>query len=255
MVVLTDPKTPPPDIAALEANAGLPGGLLTQPRQSTGSSSTLDQFAAQGVNLSSPRWDTSPQAFYMWSDTELANFRKMAIEAGLVDKNPSITQLYQAWQDLTQHSQSYQRAGQNLSPWDLLSSQVDTATPTGQEPFTGTKSRTDKTTQKVDMHAAEAAVREQVKQMIGRNPSKSQLTRLTGAFRNYFQQHPETTRTRTTYDQGDVTATDTQTLQPGGTAEGALDQIKNRVEGTDAYGVYQATGFYGNLLFDLLGQL
>ena len=133
----------------------------------------------------------------------------------------------------------------------LLIAQGKVANP---EPFTGSRSRTDVSTQITDPTTAQAVVTNALSQLLGRAPTAGEIAQFQATLRAKEAASPVTTHTTTSYKAGIETGS-TSTQTGGLTSEGAALLAQQQAMGSKDYGAYQAATTYFNALLNAVGAV
>lgn len=204
--------------------------------------------------------------FFEWGDKKRKDFIAQGVVGGLLKQGDGLIEAGQLWKALVQQASIYNEAGKKITPWDVMSTYVDSAggagswvrqgdwevnTVTGERRYVGPqfKTTTDKRVDFTDPRTAQAIATQIFQNMMGRNPGDGEISAFAKALMSAEKKNPVLTSTTTEYDMttGEPIATDT--TQTGGLTAEARGMIgQNQVKKDEEYGAYQAaTTYFGAL--------
>lgn len=235
----------------------------------------------KGRELRRAKWVSEDEAmadFYKWSEKRRRDFLAQLVVGGLVPVGSGVVEAEKAWQTLVQSASRFGKAGQKVTPFDLLTSYVKAAgggqnawrqqgvfevnTVTGERRYAGPGTylgngmavQTDTRTDLTDPDTARAIATRLFQQLMGRDPGQGELGAFASALHSAEAASPVTQTTTTQYslETGQVVGQDTQSS--GGLSAEARAQIgEGQIKGTKEYGVNQAVttyqGAFENLIF------
>ncbi|MFJ2176408.1 hypothetical protein ACIOHE_26395 [Streptomyces sp. NPDC087851] len=227
------------------------------------------------------RWLSEEQAvtdFYGWNTKRQSDFLAQGVIGGLLRLGDGPMEAGKLWTKLVKEAGQYGKAGQKVSPFDLLASYVKASggtqkeswaslgafkvnTVTGEKRYVGPGTylgngraqQVDTRTDMTDPDTAKAIATKLFQDLMGRDPGAGELGAFASALHSAEANAPVTQTTETQYDMetGQPIASDT-TSTGGMTAEGRAylgeQQIKRKTE----YGALQAATTYQNAFDSLI---
>lgn len=227
------------------------------------------------------RWlseDEAMREFYNWTPKKRSDFLAQLVVAGLVPAGSGALEAEDSWKKLVQASGRYGSAGQQVSPFDLLSGYVKAAggaqkeawrnlgafevnTVTGEKRWAGpgvylgdgravqVDSRTDLT----DPDTARSIATSLFQSLMGRDPQAGELAAFASALNAAEASSPVTQTTTTQYDMNTGQALSTQTQSSGGlTAQSRQAIGEAQIKKNKEYGVNQAVTTYQGAMENLI---
>lgn len=196
---------------------------------------TLSQVAGQYYN-----WDQKTRDKFL-SQLNLAGYDTSQMRDG---------QIAQMWAAYAQQASSYFANGKKITPWDVLEMDMKQ-----REAYMNTPRSVTQTSTSYDMSTredAQAIFLQAAQSLLGRDPTKSEISAFQKALNAYEKANPTVT-TQTTSYLGDTVTGQTSTTK-GGVKEGArqlmaVEDVKKDPE----YGAYQAATTYFDAMMDMIG--
>lgn len=188
--------------------------------------------------------------FYKWDEKTKNKFLSQLSLAGYDTSKMRDEDLSTVWASYVQASAKYYTTGgQAISPWDIMAKErMQREAAAGPKTTTATSTSYDMSTRE-DAHAI---FLQAAQTLLGRDPTKKEISSFQRALNDYEKANPTTTTTTTTTEGGSVTAQSSTTK--GGVKEGArqlmaMEDIKQDPE----YGAYQAATSGMNWLMEMIG--
>ena len=227
------------------------------------------------------RWLTEDEAmkeFYGWNQKKRGDFLAQLVLAGIVPAGSGALEAEDSWKKLVQAAGRYGAAGQQVSPFDLLSGYVKAAggaqkeawkqvgafevnTVTGEKRYAGPGTylgdgramMVDTRTDLTDPDTARAIATSLFQSLMGRDPQAGELSAFAGALNAAEASSPVMQTTTTQYDMNTGQALSQQTQTSGGvTAQGRQQIGEQQIKKTKEYGVNQAATTYQGALESLV---
>jgi hypothetical protein len=174
-------------------------------------------------------------------------WQQQLYDMGLTKSADDYESALSAWNKAVDLATSYQAAGRNVSPWDVLDLVGHGAGAINTEPKTTTS--TSKSTNLPSKTDIEHAVRSMFQEQVGRDPSASELARYRGIALAEAKRNPSITTTTTTTDSS---GNSTSSSQSSGGVN--LDEVLGQnVSDDPEHGAYQAATYYFNAMTQALG--
>lgn len=183
--------------------------------------------------------------YYNWTDDQKQELRN---KLSLIDKSAltaSDSDIAKIWGDYAQQAANYLSAGQNITPWDILSKDIAAR---GGQPVSkaGTRTETTSDTSLTSRIDSDAIFRSAAQSLLGRDPTAAENAKFQSLLNAQEQANPTTaTISTTTDDQGNVIAQN-RTSQGGVTAAGAAELARRQALQNPEAGAYQAATTYFN---------
>ena len=212
---------------------------------------------------------------------QLADFQSKMVYAGLIKDNDGIMEMQAQWKKLVDSSYNLTRAGNKVSPMDVLDSYLGKGplggkgglsgpssaalwqtqyrggrkflvnTQTGEVKYQGPRFETtyNKSIDLTDPTTAKAIATSVFQQLMHRDPGKGELAGYGSALHAAESQSPTVTNTTTEYDPNTGEAIGQSSSQQGGFGADAKQYLaQQRVKGTKEYASTQAATTYMNAL-------
>lgn len=189
-------------------------------------------------------------AYYSWGDDTKNKFLSQLNLAGYDTNGMKDAQIAQLWGSYAAQAAEYYARGTKVTPWDILAKDREQREAYMRTPRSVTQSST-----AYDMSTREDAhgiFLQAAQSLLGRDPTKSEITAFQKALNAYEKANPTVTTTTTNYMGDDVTGQTSTTK--GGVKEGArglmaMEDIKKDPE----YGAYQAATTYFDAMMEMIG--
>lgn len=233
-----------------------------------------------GLRPAAPQYLSKNEAYTIFDTMggkQLADFIAKGQIAGQLGENDGIMEARKLWKNLVDTSSYFTRAGQDISPYDILASYLGTGplkgkqlggealwqtqfrggrkflvnTQTGEVKYQGPRFETvyQKSIDLTDPATAKAVATSVYQQLMHRDPGKGELSGFSEALRTAEQASPAVTETTTEYDPNTGEAIGTSSVSSGGlTPEGRQYLAEQRIKKTKEYGQVQAATYYGPAL-------
>lgn len=188
--------------------------------------------------------------YYNWDTKTRDKFLSQLNLAGYDTNQMKDSQIAGMWASYAQQAAAYYAVGKALTPWDILSKDMEQREAYMRTPRTVTQTSTayDMSTRE-DAHAI---FLQAAQSLLGRDPTKSEISAFQKALNAYEKANPTIT-TQTTNYLGDEVTGQTSTTK-GGVKEGArqlmaVEDVKQDPE----YGAYQAATTYFDAMMQMIG--
>lgn len=187
--------------------------------------------------------------YYNWNQDQRDQFRS---KVALIDKSAltaSDADLVKVWASYVQQSADYLKAGQHLTPLDLLAKDIATKS---NAPAAGPKTTTSTDTSLTSRADANAIFQSAAQSLLGRNPTDAESAKFADLLNQKEQQNPTTSTTTTTTDaEGNVT-NQSRTSQGGFSSAAAQGLARQVAQQSTDYGANAANN-YMNVLLGMVG--
>ncbi|AWN05112.1 hypothetical protein SEA_VORVOLAKOS_10 [Streptomyces phage Vorvolakos] len=188
--------------------------------------------------------------YYNWDQKTRDKFLSQLNLAGYDTNRMKDSDIASMWAGYAQQAAAYYAAGKSLTPWDILSKDMQQ-----REAYMNTPRSVTQTSTSYDMSTREdahAIFLQAAQSLLGRDPTKSEIGAFQKALNAYEKAHPTVT-TQTTNYMGDTVTGQTSTTK-GGVKEGArqlmaVEDVKQDPE----YGAYQAATTYFDAMMQMIG--
>lgn len=240
-----------------------------------------DERAGRAGRAQSDLWVTTDEAlndFYGWNSKRQRDFLAQGVVSGQLALGDGPMEAGKLWAKLVKEASLYGKAGQKVSPFDLLGSYVDAAGGSGKSAWTsmgafqvntvtgekrymgpgtylgnGKAQQTDTRTDLTDPDTAKAIATKLFQDLMGRDPGQGELGAFATALSSAEAANPITQTTTTEYnmDTGQALASDT-TSSGGVSAEGKAYLGQQQIKKKKEYGAVQAATTYQNAFDSLI---
>ncbi|AZF95820.1 hypothetical protein SEA_OLICIOUS_10 [Streptomyces phage Olicious] len=188
--------------------------------------------------------------YYNWDGKTKNKFLTQLGLAGYDTSGMKDSQIAQLWGNYAAQAAQYFQQGRRLTPWDILAKDRDQREAYMNTPRTVTQSSTS-----YDMSTREDAhgiFLQAAQSLLGRDPTKSEITAFQKALNAYEKANPTTT-TQTSNYIGDTLQSQSSTTT-GGVKEGARQLMAlEDVKADPEYGAYQAATTYFDAMMEMIG--
>ncbi len=188
------------------------------------------------------------EAYYKWDTKTRNKFLSQLNLAGYDTSQLKDDQVAALWGGYVEAAAKYYAAGQAISPWDIMAKDRAQREAAGPKTVTQTSTSYDMSTQQ-DAHAI---FLQAAQSLLGRDPTKSEITAFRTALNAYEKANPTVTKATTTTQGGEVTSQNS-TTSGGVSADSkslmAMEDIKRDPE----YGAYQAATTYFDAMMAEIG--
>ncbi len=188
--------------------------------------------------------------YYKWSDKTKNKFLTQLNLAGYDTSTMKDSQIAQLWGSYAAQAAQYYSQGKKLTPWDILSKDREAREAYMRTPRTVTQTATsyDLSTRE-DAHAI---FLQAAQSLLGRDPTKAEISAFQKALNAYEKANPTVTTTTTNY-MGDTVTGQSQTTK-GGVKEGARQLMAMEdIKADPEYGAYQAATTYFDAMMEMIG--
>lgn len=188
--------------------------------------------------------------YYEWGNKTKNKFLTQLNLAGYDTSQMRDAQVAALWADYAAQASSYYKRGQKFTPWDILA--MDRAQ---REEYMNTPRTVTQTSKSYDLSTkgdAHAIFMQAAQQLLGRDPTKSEISSFQKALNKYEQANPTVTTTTSNY-LGDTLQSQTSTTK-GGVKEGARQVMAMEEAKSDPeFGAYQAATTYFDAMMEMIG--
>src|SRR5678815_3759464 len=224
--------------------------LGTKPHQEMAGSSGYYQALASGNYDNTAKLSEGSSQYYTWDDKTKNKFLSQLSFAGYDTKNLRDEQVAALWAGYAQQASAYYLAGSKMTPWDILAKDRQAREAYMNTPRTVTQTQTN-----VDLSSrgdAHAIFLQAAQSLLGRDPTKSEITSFQKALNSYEKKHPTVSTTTSNY-MGDQLQTQNTTTKGG--VKDATRQIMatEDVKADPEYGAYQAATTYFDAMMQMIG--
>jgi len=224
--------------------------LGTIEHQSMPGSSGYYQALASGQYDNTQKLSAVSNQYYTWDDGTKNKFLSQLNLAGYDTTKMNDSQIAQMWAGYAQQAGAYYAAGSKMTPWDILAKDRQSREAYMSTPRTVTQTQTN-----VDLSSqgdAHAIFLQAAQSLLGRDPTKSEITSFQKALNSYEKKHPTVSTTTSNY-LGDQLQTQNTTTKGG--VKDATRQIMatEDVKADPEYGAYQAATTYFDAMMQMIG--
>jgi hypothetical protein len=180
-------------------------------------SSSYYTAIAQGQYDNTMKLSEASQQYYNWDDKTKNKFLSQLNLAGYDTSKMLDSQAAQLWAGYAEQAGKYYASGSKMTPWDILAKDR-----MAREKYMNTPRTVNQTSTSYDMSTrgdAHAIFLQAAQSLLGRDPTKSEITSFQRALNDYEKAHPTVTTTTSNY-LGDQLQSQTSTTK-GGVKEGA----------------------------------
>lgn len=219
--------------------------------------------------------------FEGWSDKRKREMAKRLAQAGMFSTSPykdesleefvsrqTLGDVQAAYANLLESASArWQQAGQKITPDQLLDMHIqynkmaagntgifgDGDGPGGAEDnFTGTKTQVNRSVDIFDADSAKGLARATLRRELDRDPTEEEFEDFVAALQTYSRQHPTINRVTQTYEDGELTGTNSVTR--GGYTQAGVDELLTRqAQSTPGWAEWQAAGQFLPAALGMLG--
>lgn len=214
--------------------------------------------------------DDALQEYYSWNAKKQSDFVSQLVLAGKVPLGSGMAEGAAQWEKLVKLSAKYTKAGNKISPFDILATYVKASgggnswtnagvwqinTQTGERRYTGPGTylgdgkaqQVDTRVDLTDPDTARAVSTKLFQDLMGRDPGEGELAAFASALHSAEESNPVVSSTTTQYDMDTGQAISSDSTQSGGvTAEGQAYIGQQQIKKSKEYGAYQAATTYQN---------
>lgn len=190
--------------------------------------------------------------YYTWDVKTKDKFLAHAELAGYDTRNMKDGQLAALWGQYVQQAAAYYAQGRTITPWDIMAKDGAQREAYLRTPRTVTQKST-----QYDLSTegdARAIFYTAAQQLLGRDPTKSEVSSFQKALNKMERANPTITTTTSNYI-GDTLQSQSSTTE-GGVKEGARQmQAMDEAKAKPEYGAYQAATTYFDAMMEMLGGM
>lgn len=210
--------------------------------------------------------------FFEWTEKKRKDFIAQGVLGGLLREGAGVMEASQVWKSMVSEAALYNAAGNNVTPWDIMSGYVKSSggadawvqqgvfeinTVTGERRYVGpgvylgdgVAQQTDTRVDLTDPRTAQAIVTRAFQQAMGRNPQQGELSKFAAALTKAEKANPLTQTVTTTYNTETGQPISQNSVTSGGlTAEARAMIGENQAKKDPEYGAYQAATTYHDAL-------
>lgn len=224
--------------------------LGQKPHEAMPGSSSYYQALGSGYYDKTLKLSEVANQYYSWDDKTKNKFLSQLNLAGYDTSQMKDAQVAQLWGAYAAQAGSYYAQGKKLTPWDILSKDMQ-----AREAYLNTPRSVTQSSTAYDMSTREDAhgiFLQAAQSLLGRDPTKAEISAFQKALNAYEKANPTVTTTTTNY-MGDTVTGQTQTTK-GGVKEGARQLMAvEDVKADPEYGAYQAATTYFDAMMEMIG--
>lgn len=189
--------------------------------------------------------------YYNWDQKTKDKFLTQLSLAGYDTNSLKDSDIAKLWGGYAEQAASYYSAGVKLTPWDILSKDREQRESYLKTPRTVTQTQT---TSSLSTGAdAHALFLQAAQSLLGRDPTKSEVSSFQKALNAYEQKNPTVSTTTSNYVGDTLQSQNTSTK--GGVTDAARGLIATEdIKADPEYGAYQAATTYFGALQDMIGS-
>jgi hypothetical protein len=188
--------------------------------------------------------------YFDWDDTTRNKFLSQLNLAGYDTNQLKDGQIAQLWATYAQQAASYYAQGRKMTPWDVLAMDMQQ-----REKYLNTPRSVTQTSTAFDMSTKEdahAIFMQAAQSLLGRDPTKSEVSSFQSALNAYEKANPTVT-TQTTNYLGDTVTGQTSTTKGGVKGEARQLMAVEDVKADPEFGAYQAATTYFDAMMQMIG--
>lgn len=194
--------------------------------------------------------DEAQGMYYKWDNKTKSKFLSQLSLAGYDTGSLKDAQLASLWAGYVEVSGKYSLAGKWVSPWEVIGKDIAQRSDAASKPKTVTQTSTQYNLSTAE--DAHALFQGAAQTLLGRDPTKAEISRFKGILNKYEQANPATTTTTSNYIGSDL---QNQTSKTTGGVTAASEQLMAQEEAkkNPEYGAYQAATSGMNWLMEMIG--
>lgn len=246
-------------IAAVNAQKGAaPAGAASQNASPYGSPLGLDAkgnitsqdiYVGTGTQFAYMNQAEAEGAYYQWDQKTKNKFLSQLSLAGYDTGTLKDAQIAQLWAGYVDVAANYLKAGQKISPWDVIGKDISQREAAAAQPRT--VNQTQKTYNISTAADAAALFQGAAQTLLGRDPTKAEQARFKSILNKYEQANPSVTTTTSDYLGSELQSQTSQTS--GGVTAAAQNYIaQEEAKKNPEYGAYQAATNGMNWLLEMV---
>jgi len=188
--------------------------------------------------------------YYNWSSATKNKFLTQLGLSGIDTSQINDAQTAQYWAAYVGQAASYYAAGQKMTPWDILAKDMQQ-----RESYLNTPRSVTQTSTATDLSTGEdahAIFLQAAQSLLGRDPTKNEISSFQKALNKYETANPTTT-TQTTNYMGDTVTGQTSTTKGGVDDSSRTLMAMEDVKADPEYGAYQAATTYFDAMMEMIG--
>lgn len=190
--------------------------------------------------------------FYSWDQKTRDKFLSQVALAGYDTNNMKDAQLAALWGNYVAQAANYYAQGVTVTPWDIIAKDRDQ-----REAYMNTPRTVKQTSKSFDMSTegdARAIFYTAAQQLLGRDPTKAEVTSFQKALNDMERANPTVTTTTANYLGDTLQSQESETT--GGVKEGARQMMSmDKAKSSEEYGAYQAATTYFDAMMQMLGGM
>jgi hypothetical protein len=203
------------------------------------------------LGLKTQKLSAVSNQYYNWDDKTKNKFLTQLGLAGYDTQSMKDSQIAQLWGNYAAQAAQYYSQGKKVTPWDILAKDREQ-----REAYMNTPRSVTQTSTAYDMSTREdahAIFLQSAQSLLGRDPTKAEITAFQKSLNAYERAHPTTTTTTTNY-MGD-TVTGQSSTTKGGVKDSARQLMAMEdVKADPEYGAYQAATTYYDAMMEMIGS-
>lgn len=194
--------------------------------------------------------DEAQGMYYKWDAKTKNKFLSQLSLAGYDTGNLKDAQLASLWAGYVEVAGNYSRAGKWVSPWEVIGKDIAQREVAAATPKTVTQ--TSKSYNLSTAEDAHAIFQDAAQTLLGRDPTKAEISRFKGVLNKYEQANPTVTTTTSNYLGSDLQS-QSSTSEGGVSAAAQGMMAQEEAKKNPEYGAYQAATNGMNWLMEMIG--
>ncbi len=194
--------------------------------------------------------DQAQNMYYTWDGKTKSKFLSQLSLAGYDTGGMKDAQLASLWAGYVEVAGKYSQAGKWVSPWEVIGKDIAQREAAASKPKTVTQ-----TSKQYNLSTAEdahALFQGAAQALLGRDPTKAEISRFKGILNKYEQSNPAITTTTSNYIGSDLQS-QTSTTKGGVSAASQQLMAQEEAKKNPEYGAYQAATNGMNWLMEMIG--
>lgn len=188
--------------------------------------------------------------YYNWDPKTKDKFLTQLNLAGYDTNNLRDDQVAQLWAGYAQQAAAYYAAGNKMTPWDILAKDRQ-----AREAYMNTPRSVTQTSTNYQMSTREdahALFLQAAQSLLGRDPTKSEISTFQKALNAYEKKNPTVTTTTSNYV-GDQLKSQSSTSKGGVSENARALMAQEDIKKDPEYGAYQAATTYFDAMMQMIG--
>jgi hypothetical protein len=207
-------------------------------------------YMGSGSRIAVMSSSQAKQWYYQWDAKTKDKFLSQLSLAGADTGNLKDAQIAALWAQYVDSATAYNVAGRRISPWEVLGMDISQREVAAAQPKTVTQ--TSKSYNLSTAEDAHALFQGAAQVLLGRNPTKTEISRFKSILNKYEQANPTITTTTSNYIGSDLQSQSSKT-SGGVTAASQQLMAQEEAKKNPEYGAYQAATNGMNWLMEMIG--